>query len=108
LQTKERGAVTIYLLWDGDEGGRRRFMWQRKALVDEMGAAGVAVGDELLILRGEDDEWVDQDGETKPKYRFAVRARPCGDPLPGSEATPAEPVQDAAPAAGAVDDDIPF
>jgi hypothetical protein len=90
LETK-RGPVDVYLLWDTI--GERRFAFQHSQLVREIEEADPKIGDEVLILRGAPRSF-EKDGEQRTVYPYAVRSRPCFEPLPG----------------GGVpgDDDIPF
>lgn len=92
-------AVDVYLLWDID--GARRFIWPKTRLRSEIDELQPNVGDEIAIVRGTDIP--NSDPALNPTQRFAVRVRPCDDPLPDAPA-PEEPASDE-PAA---DDDIPF
>lgn len=98
MQTRD-GAVSVYLLWDQDGG--RHFHYKNARLVQEIDDLRPTVGDEVLILRGPDVEFTAKGGETRTMYRFAVRARPCPDPLPAGRPT-------SAVASGSPDDDFPF
>jgi hypothetical protein len=93
---KDGGTFTVYLLWDRD--GKRRFMFQTTRLGWEIRDLAPAVGDEIAVVRGTD--LLAQSGRS-PTQRYAVRSRPCSDPLPE---TPSETGGEQL----AVDDDIPF
>ena len=90
MHTKD-GTKDVYLLWGPADEPRFHYMTTR--LVWEIDALDppVQVGDEIAIVRGTDIP--SSNPEYSPTQRFAVRVRPCGDPLPDE------------PAGG---DDIPF
>jgi hypothetical protein len=75
----QRGNVEVYLLFDG--GGARRFIWPTTRLRREIDELQPNVGDEIAILRGNDIP--NSDPDRNPAQRYAVRVRPCADPLPG-------------------------
>lgn len=76
-RTKDGGAFTVYLFWDRD--GKRRFMFQTARLGWEIRDLVPAVGDEIAVVRGTD---LPAQSGKNPTQRYAVRARPCSDPLP--------------------------
>lgn len=91
------GEREVALVWDAD--GKRRFFWPKARLTRELDELRPAVGDEVAVVRGADIPSSDPD--RNPTQRFAVRVRPCGDPLPGDRKT--------ATAGGSPpDSDIPF
>jgi len=77
MRTKD-GTKDVYLLWD--ETGQPRFHYQTTRLVWEIEDLNLQVGDEIAIVRGKD---LPATGDRNPTQRFAVRIRPCKDPLPG-------------------------
>jgi hypothetical protein len=79
MRTKEGETLLVYGLWD--EGGKRRFHYQNAALIVEVEAARPAVGDEVVIVRGEDRSFETQD-ELRTMHRYAVSSKPCPEPLP--------------------------
>jgi hypothetical protein len=95
-RNKDGGTFTVYLFWDRD--GKRRSMFQTTRLAWEIRDLGPAVGDEVAVVRGTD---LPAQSGKNPMQRYAVRARPCSDPLPET-AQPDEGGQ------LAVDDGIPF
>jgi hypothetical protein len=80
MRTKERGSVDVYLLWDRD--GAKRFHYRNTRLVWEIEDLKPQIGDEIAIVRGED---LEAQGDRNPTQRYAVKIRPCSDPLPGEE-----------------------
>lgn len=79
-RTKEGGAFTVYLFWGRD--GKRRFMFQTARLGWEIRDLQPAIGDEVAVVRGSD---LPAQSGKNPTQRYAVRARPCSDPLPEAE-----------------------
>ncbi len=77
MRTKD-GAKDVFLLWDA--AGVLRFHYQVTRLSWEISALNPQVGDEVAIVRGRD---LPATGDRNPTQRFAVRIRPCRDPLPG-------------------------
>jgi hypothetical protein len=96
-RSKDGGTFTVYLFWDGD--GKRRFMFETVRLGWEIRDLAPAVGDEVAVVRGTD---LPAQSGRSPTQRYAVRSRPCSDPLPET----AQPDEDGEQLA--VDDDIPF
>jgi hypothetical protein len=92
--------VSVFGLWDQD--GKPRFHYKNAALQDEIDAARPGVGDEIVIVRGEDREY-EVDGETRRAYRYAVRCKPSSAPLPALPAPESD-----RPAEQPRDDGIPF
>src|SRR5438876_2429895 len=80
MRTKD-GLVDVYLLWSRD--GAPRFIYRHARLVWEIEELRPQVGDQVLILRGPSVEF-ERGGDSYTSYRYAVRARACSDPLPGS------------------------
>jgi hypothetical protein len=99
MHTKGGDAFDVYLFWDVDD--RHRFHYRNAALVSEVDESSPGVGDEIVIVRGEDVDFESQ-GEKRTMHRYAVRVRPSPDPLPGGAAEPASP------AAEPADDELPF
>jgi len=99
-RSKEGGAFTVYLFWDRE--GEHRFMFQTTRLGWEIDDLKPAVGDEIAVVRGTD---LPAQSGRNPTQRYAVRARPCSDPLPGEADVQRE---NEGAAQLAVDDDIPF
>jgi hypothetical protein len=85
MRTKDGDEILVYLLWDED---RPRFHYRNAALVSEIEELKPQVGDDVAIARGEDREF-EVKGERRTMKRFAVRVRPCTDPLPGPAPEPA-------------------
>jgi hypothetical protein len=88
MRTKEGEAILVFALWDTD--GRHRFHYRNAALVTEIDASRPDVGDEIVIVRGEDVEF-EKAGETRTMHRYAVRVKPSPDPLPGGASDHDEP-----------------
>jgi hypothetical protein len=101
LQTKERGLVDVFLVWDRDDN--RGFLWASTRLVQEVKAEQPQVGDRVLVLRGP-TETFEKDGEARKVFPFVLRRQACADPLPEQPAAP----QVAAGEEPASDEDIPF
>jgi hypothetical protein len=97
MVTKERGLVDVYLVWSAD--GEPGFLYRHARLVQEVEAERPEVGDQVLVLRGEAQEF-EKDGRTQTIYPYVLRRRPCADPLPGAAAELAN--------GGPEDDDLPF
>jgi hypothetical protein len=87
MRTKEGDTFPVFALWDAD--GRPRFHYKNAALVIEVDESRPEVGDEIVIVRGEDREFEAQ-GEQRRMHRYAVRAKPSSEPLPGQAAAPAQ------------------
>lgn len=85
----KRGVVDVVLLWN--DTSAKRFMWPKTRLQWELDELRPNVGDEIAIVRGADIP--NSDPDRSPMQRFAVRVRPCDEPLPGENAA---------------DDDLPF
>ncbi len=93
MQTKKRGLISVYGLWD--EQGNPCFFFQHTRLVWEVEEQKPQVGDEVVIVRGEDADWETRDGELRTTYRYAMAVQRSDAPLPGSEKlAPAEPVDE--------------
>jgi hypothetical protein len=93
---KDGGTFTVYLFWDRDN--KRRFMFQTTRLGWEIRDLAPQLGDEIAVVRGTD---LPAQSGKNPTQRYAVRSRPCSDPLPE---TPTEGGGEQL----AVDADIPF
>jgi hypothetical protein len=78
MRTKE-GEADVYLLWDGN--GAPRFHYRATRLVWEVEEGQPQVGDAVVIVRGKDIPATSAD--RNPTQRFALKVRPCSDPLPG-------------------------
>jgi hypothetical protein len=92
MRNREGDVFAVLGLWGED--GRARFHYMNAALRLEMDTlAPLEVGAEVVLVRGEDKTF-EKDGQMRTMHRYALAARPCSDPLPGSAS------QD--------DDDIPF
>jgi hypothetical protein len=85
MRTKGGDEITVVAVWDGD--GKNRFHYENAGLRAELDAARPDVGDEIVIVRGQDVEF-EKDGETRTMHRFAVRTKPSADPLPGGTEKP--------------------
>jgi hypothetical protein len=94
MNTRAGEQLEVFTLWDQDD--RPRFHYRNTNLVEEIAAANPSIGDEIVIVRGNDVAFEKQ-GERRTMKRFAVRARPSTKPLPAG----AQP-------SGALDADIPF
>jgi hypothetical protein len=81
MRTKEGDELPVVALWD--DAGRNRFHYRNAALVAELDAARPDVGDEIVIVRGEDVSF-EKGGEQRTMHRFAIRTRPSSEPLPGN------------------------
>ena len=97
MRTKGGEAVSVYALWDQD--GKPRFAYKHAALVAEIEENRPEIGDEIVIVRGEDREFEAQ-GEQRRMYRYAARVRPSSEPLPGQAAPTRSQL--------AADEDLPF
>jgi hypothetical protein len=97
MATKERGVIPVYLVWDVD--GRPGFVYQHSQLVQEVEAERPQVGDEVVIVRGEDRHFTTKGGEERTVFPYVLKRRECADPLPGATAELPE---------AASDEDIPF
>jgi hypothetical protein len=97
MKTKEGDTFPVYLLWDRE--GKARFHYRNAALVDEIDAAQPSIGDEIVIVRGEDREY-EVEGETRRAYRYAAKVQPSSAPLPALAPGGDQPALR--------DDDIPF
>jgi hypothetical protein len=86
MVNKEGERIAVVALWDVD--GRLRFHYRNAGLVAELDASRPDVGDEIVIVRGEDVEFEAQ-GEQRRMHRYAVRVKSSTEPLPGN-ATPDE------------------
>jgi hypothetical protein len=93
MVNKEGERIPVVALWDVD--GRHRFHYRNAGLVAELDASRPDVGDEIVIVRGEDVEFEAQ-GEQRRMHRYAVRVKPSSEPLPGAAAAQDE------------DDEFPF
>lgn len=83
MVNKEGERIPVVALWDTD--GRQRFHYRNAGLVAELDAAKPYVGDEIVIVRGEDVEFEAQ-GEQRRMHRYAVRVKPSSEPPPGGAA----------------------
>jgi hypothetical protein len=92
MRTKEGDELPVVALLDLD--GRNRFHYRNAGLVTELDTCRPEIGDEIVIVRGEDVEYESQ-GEQRRMHRYAVRVKPSSEPLPG-------------PAASTEDDEFPF
>jgi hypothetical protein len=88
MRTRNGETITVFAFWDGNGG--KRFHYQNAALGHEFDAAKPAVGDDIVIVRGEDREFEVQ-GEQRTMHRFAVRSKPNPAPLPGASVQSDEP-----------------
>jgi hypothetical protein len=93
MHAKDGDSFPVIALWDEDGG--LRFHYRNAALVEELLECDPAIGDELVIVRGQDYAF-EVNGEPRTKHRYAVRIRPSPDPLPGRGEQPAD------------DDEVPF
>jgi hypothetical protein len=82
----KRGDVGVFLVWD--EHGEKRFFWSKTMLQREFDELQPNVGDEIAIVRG--DDIPNSDPDRSPTQRYAVKARPSLEPLPGESATDAD------------------
>lgn len=96
--TTSRGVVDVYGVWDRD--GKPGFLYRHTRLVDEVDAQKPQIGDQVLVLRGADEEY-EKAGETRTVYPYVLRKRACDDPLPDQPAL-------GAGSGAAADEDIPF
>lgn len=80
MRTRDGETITVFAFWDSNGG--KRFHYQNAALVHEIDAAKPAIGDDVVLVRGEDREFEVQ-GEQRTMHRFAVRSRPNPNPPPG-------------------------
>jgi hypothetical protein len=88
MVTQDRGTVDVYLVWDRD--GKPGFLYRHARLVQEVDAERPEVGDRVLVLRGETEEF-EKDGEIRKVFPYALRREPCSDPLPeGAAVTDAD------------------
>jgi hypothetical protein len=95
MTTRRGDAVRVFLVWD--RAGAPGFLYAHARLVAEVDAERPQVGDDVVVLRGEDEHF-EKDGQQRTIFPYVLRKQACGDPLPGP---PAE-------AGGGADDDIPF
>jgi hypothetical protein len=72
MRTKEGDTFPVFALWDAD--GKPRFHYKNAALLVEVDESRPGIGDEIVIVRGEDREYEAQGEE----------------PLPGQAAPPAQ------------------
>lgn len=79
----KRGTIDVYLVWNRD--GAPGFLYQSARLVREVDAERPEVGDRVLVLRGETEEF-EKDGETHQVFPYVLRREPCSDPLPDGTA----------------------
>jgi len=79
MQTKGRGVVDVYLVWDTDD--QPGFLYQHSRLVQEVEAEQPESGDWVLILRGATQQY-EKDGEERQIYPYVLRKRACSNPLP--------------------------
>jgi len=87
MRTKEGDTFPVFALWDFD--GKPRFHYKNAALVLEVDESRPGVGDEIVIVRGEDREYETQ-GEQRRMHRYAVRTKSSSEQLPGQAAAPAQ------------------
>jgi hypothetical protein len=85
MRTKDGEEITVVALWD--VGGKHRFHYQNAGLISELDAAKPDVGDEIVIVRGQDVAF-EKGGETRTMHRYAVRTKPSAAPLPGGAEKP--------------------
>jgi hypothetical protein len=83
MVNKEGERIPVVALWDLD--GRLLFHYRNASLVAELDASRPEIGDEIVIVRGEDVEFEAQGGQ-RTMHRYAVRVRPSTEPLPGEAA----------------------
>jgi hypothetical protein len=102
MRTKDGDQVMVVGLWDASS--RPRFMYRRTALAAELEETRPSIGDEIVIVRGDDRVWETADGEPRRMYRYSVAVRPSTEAPPeaASAAAPAPPPSEP------VDDGIPF
>jgi hypothetical protein len=99
MQTTD-GERRVFHVWDVN--GDRRFLYAHARLAAEVNEQQPAIGDRVLVLRGEDERYTTKAGEERAVFPYAVAVRPCDDPLP-SELSVAP-----APAEMPYEADIPF
>jgi hypothetical protein len=99
VEMRTRDGETIAVLGFWDQEGRKRFHYKTAGLVMEFDADPVAIGDDVVLVRGEDREFEAQ-GELRTMHRFAVRSKSSPDPLPGDAAE--------SPSSGQLADDEEF
>jgi hypothetical protein len=75
----KRGTIGVYLVWNRDNAAG--FLYQHARLVQEVDAERPEIGDRVLVLRGETEEF-EKDGETRKVFPYVLRREPCSDPLP--------------------------
>jgi hypothetical protein len=81
MRTKEGDLITVVALWDNDD--RPRFHYRNRSLADELELSRPTIGDEIVIVRGDDVEFEAQ-GEQRRMHRYSVAVRNSGAPLPGA------------------------
>jgi hypothetical protein len=99
MRTKEGDTIDVYLLWDANEAPR--FHYKSTRLVWEVEEAKPQIGDAVVVVRGKDIPATSAD--RNPTQRFALKVRPCSDPLPGQA-----PQAELPKGEGKSGDDIPF
>jgi hypothetical protein len=99
MQTAD-GERRVFHVWDA--AGGRRFLYAHARLAAEVDEGQPAIGDRVLVLRGEDESFTTKAGEERTVFPYALAVRPCDDPLPSELA--AAPAPSEAPSHG----DIPF
>jgi hypothetical protein len=87
MRTKDGDSFPVFALWDAD--GKPRFHYKNAALVPEVDESRPEIGDEIVVVRGEDREFEAQ-GEQRRMHRYAVRTRASSESLPGQAAAPAQ------------------
>jgi hypothetical protein len=95
MHTRDGDTIEVLGLWDDD--GKARFHYENAALLEELADGEPGIGDEVVIIRGEDYSF-EVAGETRTKYRYAIRWRPGSAPLPTT----------ARENEASWDDDVPF
>jgi hypothetical protein len=86
MHTKDGDSFPVYGLWDSE--GQPRFHYRNAALADEIAECNPAIGDVIVIVRGEEDYEFEFEGESRTKHRYAVRTRSSSEPLPGKAEIP--------------------
>jgi hypothetical protein len=106
-RTGETRPTVAFLFWD--RHGAERFLWESADLVEKMDAAQWEMGDEIIIVRGNDRKFTFK-GEPRRKKLYSVKVRPCPDPLPGTVPLPPSEPPPGPPASDQLgdSDELPF
>jgi hypothetical protein len=81
MQTKE-GKRTVALVWRAGDNAPG-FLYGHAQLLAQVDELQPELGDEVLALRGP-TQYYEKQGEERKTYPYALRKRPCADPLPGT------------------------